>query len=106
MLPVLCATTVPSGTPGGNRVVELLALQDRGHLGVGPAIDRLSLRDRAQQDLERPRRGLVVHPLVERLLILDAAQHDHAVGAESVDGVAHVGRADALDEQVGGEVAS
>jgi hypothetical protein len=52
------------------------------------------------------RRGHVVHALVERFLIFDAAQDGHAGTAQAIDRRLHVLRADALDQQVGREVAA
>ena len=42
MVPVLCATGVPAGSPAGIAVVELLPLQDRDHLRVRLRADGLA----------------------------------------------------------------
>ena len=82
MLPVLCATSVPAGRPAGNRVLELLALEDRDHLRVRRGIHRLSLRQLVEKDLKTSRGRAVIEALVEGLAVLDATQHLHAIGAQ------------------------
>ena len=85
MLPVLCATGVPGGSPAGIaslnfcrfRIATISASDDRRR----PPCRAAMLLEQHQQPARRRR---VVQPLVERLLILDAAQHLHAVGAERV----------------------
>ena len=67
---------------GGNRVVELLPLRGSRPSRRRPRVDRRAVRELLEQDEQAARGRRVVQPFVERLLILDAAQHVHAVGAE------------------------
>ena len=44
----------------GNRVVELLALEDRNHLGVGQRVDSMAVRQLVEEDEESTRGRRVV----------------------------------------------
>jgi hypothetical protein len=59
-----------------------------------------------QQNEQSPGSRRVVQPLVEGLLIFDAAQHVHSVAAQPADGLSHVLGAKLLDQQVRREVAA
>ena len=104
--PVLCATGVPGGRPAGIAVVEALALQDLDHLLAGRRRDRPFLRDRGEQRQQAAGRGGVVQPRLERLAILDAPSHLHAVGAQVVHRGPDRVHAQPLDEDVCREVAA
>ena len=85
MLPVLWATAMPLGSPAG------IASLNFWRSGSRPS-RRRPVRSTAcpvaifcSSTASAARRRRVVQSLVERLLILDAAQHEHAVGAEPVD---------------------